>query len=517
MPLKIKLKELLLAGLTGLLLILSFPKWDFELLSWLAFIPLFFAIENKTPRQAFLLGWISALIFFLGSLNWVITTIVTYGHISWSVGFLAFLLMCFILAAYTGAFASAACYCISRLAIKRAILYPFLWTALEFARGHFFIPFPWVSLGYSQYRQVWLIQIADMTSVYGVSFIIVLVNTVLFEIVYLFYFHGKTEKASMVFSKIPLFATLFLLGLTLTYGQLKMMPPVHENSVRVSVIQGNIDQDKKWDERYRHETLGVYQTYSDEAALKKPDLILWPETSVPFLFEREPEYRDALSQSVRTRHTPLLFGSPALEPTPTGNIWRNSAYLLNSDGILMDRYDKINLVPFGEYVPFQSFLFFVNKITDGVGNFKGGTRETVFEIPGYRFGNLICFEVIFPELFRKFVNQGAAFMTTMTNDAWFGDSSAPYQHFSMVVFRAVENRTPIARAANTGISGFIDTRGNILLASPLFVPMALTYDLKYFNEITFYTRYGDVFGWTNLSASLLMICFAFWKRSPNAR
>lgn len=509
---KEKLKDILLAGLTGLLLVFCFPKWDLEALSWIAFIPLLFAIENKNPRQAFFLGWVSGLVFFLGSLNWIIATIVTYGHIAWATGFLSFLLMCIILALYTGTFAWATGFCFRALPLPKTLLYPVIWTGLEFIRGHFFIPFPWLSLGYSQYRQIWLIQMADITSVYGVSYIIILINTLLFEFAFLFYFHGKAEKSPWLFSKAPLIGTLLVLISILAYGRIRMTLPLKEHSVRVSVIQGNIDQDKKWDERFRSETLTKYEMYSRQAILKKPDMILWPETSVPFLFERELVYRKRLSQLVSSLHTPLLFGSPALDKTSSGSDWYNSAYLLNSDGNLLDRYDKMNLVPFGEYVPFQSLLFFVNKITEGIGNFKGGTHPTVFDISGRKFGNLICFEVIFPELFRTFVIQGADFMTTITNDAWFGETSAPYQHFSMVVFRAVENRTPIARAANTGISGFIDSRGNILVTSPLFVPTELTVDLKYFKERTFYTEYGDIFGWTVLSAALLMIGYAFLKR-----
>lgn len=513
---KENLKDILLAGVTGLLLVFSFPKWDIEGLAWIAFIPLFFAIENKSPLQAFLLGWFAGFIFFFGSLDWVITTIVTYGHIAWLTGFLAFFLMSLILAAYAGAFCSVTRLCAS-LSLPKAILFPLLWTGTEFLRGHFLIPFPWDSLGYSQYRQLWLIQISDLTSVYGVSFFIILANTVLFEIIYIFCFHGKEEKLPFTFSWLPAITTFFLLLSIVGYGKIRLIPPPGGKSVRISVIQGNIDQNQKWDEQYRDETLSIYEKLSRQASEKQPELILWPETAVPFLFEREPVYRERLRRFIAEIHTPLLFGSPALDKAPSGNNWFNSAYLLNSDGALAGRYDKINLVPFGEYIPFQSILFFVNKLTEGIGDFKGGTRPTVFSLPDHPVGTLICFEVIFPELFRKFVEGGAVFMTTMTNDAWFGETSAPFQHFSMVVFRAVENRTPVARAANTGISGFIDSRGNILSNSPLFVPAQLTYDLKYYEEKSFYTRHGDVFGWSVLSAALLIIGYALMKRKYHAR
>lgn len=513
---KINLNDILFAILTGFLLIFSFPKWDIEALAWVAFIPLFFSIENKNPLHAFLLGWIAGLVFFFGSLNWIITTIVTYGHIPWIVGFFAFLLMSFILASYPGLFSWGIRYCSRYYSLPKTILYPVLWTGLEFFRGHFFIPFPWASLGYSQYHQIRLIQFADLTSVYGVSFLIIMINTALFEPLYIYFYHGKFEKPPFIFSWSPIVFTLFVLFSILAYGNYKLIPPGKGKVVRISVIQGNIDQNKKWDERFRNETLLDYEQLSRRAAERHPDLILWPETAVPFLFEREPVYRDSLSQFVKTLHVSLLFGSPAVNLKPFGTEWYNSAYLINSDGILVDRYDKINLVPFGEYIPFQPLLFFVNKLTEGIGDFKGGTRPTVFALADHPFGTLICFEVIFPELFRKFVDQGAVFMTTITNDAWFGRTSAPYQHLSMVVFRAIENRTPIARAANTGISGFIDSRGNILKSTSLYVQDQMTDDLKYYKEKTFYTQHGDVFGWSILSIGTVIIGYSFTKRNHYA-
>ncbi|MHB8483673.1 MAG: apolipoprotein N-acyltransferase [Nitrospiria bacterium] len=508
--------DTLLAVFTGTSLIFIFPKWDQEALAWVAFIPLLLSLEKKFPARAFYLGWVAGVVFFFGSLNWIITTIVTYGQISWITGFFAFSLMVIILSLYFGAFAWGIAYCSNILHFPKTIYIPTLWTALEFIRGHFFIPFPWVSLGYSQYLHLPLIQISDLTSVYGISFLIMLVNTVLFEIIAVFYFHGKEASPSSRFSWLPLACTLFVFLLVLSYGYIRLIPPdVPAKSVKISVVQGNIDQNKKWDEKFRNKTLSYYEDLSREADKNHPDMIIWPETSVPFLFEQELKYQTELKRFVKDLRTPLLFGSPSVTRSSRGEEWFNSAYLLNSDGNRVDRYDKMNLVPFGEYVPFQSLLFFVNKITEGIGDFRSGERHTVFQLPNHPFGTLICFEVIFPELFRQFVNKGAVFMTTITNDAWFGRSSAPYQHFSMVVFRAIENRTPIARAANTGISGFIDSRGKIEEMTPLFVSAQLTYELKYYGERTFYTRHGDIFGWGILTTGLLIIGYTCWKRKKS--
>ena len=506
-----KLKETLLAAVSGILLTLAFPTWNLSGFAWIALIPLFFAIEGKSPARAFWLGWISGFFFFFGTLSWIITTIVTYGHISRLTGFLAFSLMCIILSLYPGLFAWGITICRRSLSVPRSVVNPLIWTGTEFLRAHFFIPFPWSSLGYSQYQQTALIQFSDITSVFGVSFIILLVNTVLFEPVFLILSHGRTERPPFRFSRIPLVATAGLFSAIFIYGAVKLHEPGPGFEVKVSVIQGNVDQDRKWDDRYRNETLLKYEELTRRAASDHPDLILWPETAAPFLFEREPVYREKLERFIAEIRIPLLFGSPALDPSPEGDKWFNSAYFLDSAGRIVDRYDKMKLVPFGEYVPFHRLLFFVNKITEGIGDFSAGNRSTVFAWANRSFGTLVCFEVIFPEVFRTFVSGGADFMTTITNDAWFGETAAPYQHFSMVVFRAIENRTPVARAANTGISGFIDSRGRILATSALFVTDEITGRLKYYREKTFYSNFGDVFGWSVLIMSLTVLIIAFRK------
>ncbi|MDE3034482.1 MAG: apolipoprotein N-acyltransferase, partial [Nitrospirota bacterium] len=240
------------------------------------------------------------------------------------------------------------------------------------------------------------------------------------------------------------------------------------------------------------------------------DLVIWPEAATPFLFEREKDYKLEVMDLVRSRQVPLLFGSPALRYYPDGRPYLlNSAYFLSQDGMLLGRYDKRHLVPFGEYIPLHSsLLFFLDKLVEGIGDFEAGTQATVLPLPSPHtqvsgspsqskaaFGVVICYEVIFPNLVREFAANGADFMVTITNDAWFGKSAAAYQHFGMVVLRAVENRRAFARAANTGISGFIDQQGRILEASPIFEEAALSRRISLERTLTFYTRYGDVFAY----------------------
>jgi apolipoprotein N-acyltransferase len=223
---------------------------------------------------------------------------------------------------------------------------------------------------------------------------------------------------------------------------------------------------------------------------------------MPFWFEREAAERDDLLRFVREERLVLLFGSPAFD-VERGRVARayNSAYLVSADGAVLGRYDKRHLVPFGEYVPLSSLLFFVDKLVEGIADFSPGAGPTVFPVGTARIGALICYEVIFPELTRRAAADGATVMATITNDAWYGRSAAPYQHFDMVVFRAVENRIPFARAANTGVSGFIDAGGRVLSASDLFVPAARAAALAPRTRTTFYTRYGDVFAWLCVGAT----------------
>jgi len=220
-----------------------------------------------------------------------------------------------------------------------------------------------------------------------------------------------------------------------------------------------------------------------------------------------------LEEFVKQGGVPILFGSPTYEVRGRGSvILRNSAFLVRSDGEIDAEYDKFHLVPFGEYVPLKDVLFFVKKMVQAIGDFASGTEFTVMKVPvrgadgkSVTISTVICYEIIFPDLVRRFVDRGASVITTITNDAWFGKTSAPYQHFTMAVFRAVENRVPVARAANTGISGFIDAKGRILSASPIFTEAYLSQTLTPGSKKTFYTRYGDVFSYLCCLVGILVL------------
>jgi apolipoprotein N-acyltransferase len=494
-----------LAAFSGLLLAVSFPAFNLPLLAWIALAPLFLALRGQSVLNGFLLGGISGIVYFAGTVSWVTNSMHVYGRIPFVPASLLMLLLCAYLALYPAVFGAAAVHIRKSHPSLFFVAAPALWTALELARTHVFSGFPWSLLGYSQFTALPVVQIADITGVYGVSFLIVSVNAALAEFI--------MDKKSYV----GLIAVMAALLLVLGYGFVRLRTPEQRAGISISVVQGNIEQDKKWDPAFQLETLAVYRQLTREALAEQPDLVIWPETAAPFYFSVAAPIDQALTSDlvsfVKQNRVPLLFGSPTYEVQPNRHIvGHNSAFLLSAEGRVEETYHKIHLVPFGEYVPLKRVLFFVEKMVLPIGEFQAGNEYTVMTVPvrgnashGVTVSTVICYEIIFPDLVRRFVDKGANVITTITNDAWFGRTAAPYQHFSMAVFRAVENRVPVARAANTGISGFIDAQGHILAASEIFTRTHLTRTLVPGVERTFYTRFGDLFSYACVLASLIWL------------
>ncbi len=504
-------RQIVLAATSGLLLPLCFPKFDLGLLAWVVLIPLHLALDGSSRWFAFRLGWLSGTIGSTGIMAWVVTAMTTYGKVPLPVSYAILLLLALYLGLFVALYSAGLVWFRSLIPRYGLFAAPCLWVALELARTYLFSGLPWSLLGYSQYRQLDLIQVADHLGVYGVSFLIVLVNVALAELIaWLMPLFRGFRPARLPWELVA--SSTILVGLAWAYSttlivQETILPP--KMSIQVGVVQPNIDQAVKWNEVYREETLKRYDQLTESFGYGS-DLIVWPEAATPFVYEREPLYQLQLIAIANRAAAPLLFGSPAVRYDQNRRPYLlNSAYLLSPEGPLLGRYDKQHLVPFGEYIPLKSsLLFFLDKLVEGIGDFQAGPGATLFSFTprlsgsnkdsvtrSVKFGVAICYEVIFPDLVRHFAKNGAEFLVTITNDAWFGDSSAPMQHFSMVVFRSVENHLAFARAANTGISGFIDPYGRILQASPVFAQTALQSTLPIRQPHTFYTRYGDVFAY----------------------
>ncbi|HXZ24706.1 MAG TPA: apolipoprotein N-acyltransferase [Nitrospiria bacterium] len=511
---------LVLPVASGMLLALSFPRYDFESLAWIALVPLLLAIRGASWKAAFSQGWLTGLVFFAWTLSWVINAMHEYGRVPLIISFFVMLLLAGYCALFVGLFTTI----LSRIKDWRGLTpvwtAPLLWVVLELARAHLFSGFPWALLGYSQFHNLSLIQIADVTGVYGVSYLLVLVNALVARIAEAIIArttaHDPDYPISLPWISAPLAAAV--IALVVAYGHWRLSPQTDmgmEHTVRIGLVQPNINEARKWDVLYRRETMDRHERLTAQV-VQGADLVIWPEASTPFLFDVETAYRDEVLTFVRDHGVPLLFGSPALaNRTDDQPRLTNSAYLVSGDGTVLDRYDKVHLVPFGEYVPLKTVLFFLDKLVVGIGDFVPGPGPHVMSGPGGQFGIVICFEVIFPDLVRQFVDQGADYMVTITNDAWFGDSGAPYQHFAMVVFRAIENRIPFARAANTGISGFIDAEGHILRTTEIFVEGALSGEIRTGNPRTFYTANGDLFAY-GCGILTLLITPVAWRRARRA-
>jgi apolipoprotein N-acyltransferase len=485
------------AALSGGLLVLSFPIVNLWPVAWFFLVPLLLCIRGKKGKDAFLLGAFAGAIAYLGLIYWVVVAVHRYGNIPLPLAIPILLLLVIYLSLYWGAFAFLASYVREKGEWIALLTFPALWVGLEYLRSFLLSGFPWALVGYSQYLNTPIVQIADITGVYGVSFLLILCNTLLF----LWIVRWRGRKG------VPLQVTIFtivLVALAFAYGYWKIKTPLTtDKKLTIGVAQGNIEQDVKWDQGFQKETLEIYRKLSLELSKASPHLVIWPETAVPAYFPSGTGLDQKVMAIPHQLNTYLLFGSLSSRKQGEEVKVYNSAYLISPRPRILSRYDKMHLVPFGEYVPLSSFFPFFNSLV-GIGNITPGEEVVVFQLPHGKFGTLICFEVIFPELCRKFVRNGADFMVTITNDAWFGRTSAPYQHLAQATFRSIENRIWLVRAANTGVSAFIDPWGRINTASGLFTREVLTgeIDLKG-GKMTFYAQYGDLFA---IFCSLLGIC-----------
>jgi apolipoprotein N-acyltransferase len=509
------MKDYLKAIISGLLWAFAFPKFNLEFFAWFALVPLLFAIYSGNARRAMALGWVTGMVFYFITMSWVVNTLINYGNIPTVLSWLILSLLVAYMSLYVGLFAALVRRFSKNHPVYLFLLAPVTWTALEYLRSmHSIYGFSWQGLGYSQFQLIPVIQMASITGVYGISALIVLVNAGLFVLL-----HPAFEQYPVwrKYRRRVGATTLSLLLMCVGYGGwiLKQEPVYSNPPVRVGLIQGNIPQQMKWDPAYRNDVLDRYRNLTLKAAVLQPDLMVWPEAVTPFYFGKDIAGTEYVLNVVRDSKTPLLLGSPAIEQImdlsapgdPVSTHLYNSAYFVSAEGEPQGRYDKIHLVPFGEFVPFRSLLFFIDKLVVGIGDFERGRETQMFKQGNHGFAVSICFEIIFPDLVRQPVKQGANYLVNITNDAWFGHSAASYQHMSMVAMRAVENRVPIVRAANTGITGTVDAYGRIINATEIFeAGWVIARIQPSHSRPGFYSTYGDIF---SQACVLLVPLFAF--------
>ena len=494
----------LAAILSGLMLTASFPPGNTDWIAWIALVPLLAAIQDRPPAQCIRLGFAAGIIHFLSLMYWIVVVIKAYGGLNIVLSLLVLFALCAYLALYPALFSLF----FSRVHTSRfgLLLAAGLWVGLEYIRGWFLTGLPWCLLGYSQAARLSLIQISDLTGVYGVSFLVAAVNVLVFGLIF------DRAMARSLARKLEGVFVLVLLLLTIVYGLGKTADtrPAKASGPRLSVavIQGNIDQSKKWRPEFQQKTMDIYHHLSRDASRRDPDLVVWPETAVPFFFQDPSPLSARVFAVAGLTGADLLFGSPAYAERNDAVYYFNRAYLLAPEDRTIVSYDKVHLVPFGEYVPLQKFFPFVQRLVASAGDFSAGQRVAPLKRPGYAAGVLICYEAIFPDLARQQSMEGADILVNLTNDAWFGRTSAPFQHLAMSVFRSVETRLPMVRAANTGISAFIHPSGRVMQRAGLFEEAVLQGDIHPNRGMrTFYTRHGDLLPLFLLAAIFVKLIF----------
>ncbi len=496
-------KDFILIVLSCLLLRLSFPPWDFFFLSWFCFVPFLLVLDRKKPWGAFGAGYLMGILFFSTTLYWFI-------HVTLPGVILIILYLSLYFALFALAYALLIPYTPQKIVGAKKqinpqrsfwfelILIPSLWVGLEYIRGHLFTGFGWVCLGHSQYKNLWISQVADITGVGGVSFFIMLVNRVITQWVVVCMIPKSKARPSLRHESL---AIGILICLVLGYGLFRQQQTDHEPEISVAVVQANIPQEEKW---VRSNWPRIMQKYFDlttrvSALQPRPELILWPETAFPGFIWEAPDLFVDLKDLVIDIKTPLLLGAV----TQRQEQYYNSALMISTQGQVSEQYDKLHLVPFGEYVPLRNVFPFLADIIP-IGDFTPGDQYTIFFLPKsreirYSFSTMICFEDTLPWIARGFVQRGAQFLINITNDAWFLDTVAPWLHLQASVFRAIENHRTLIRAANTGVSCFIDPLGRIYKTltndrdKATFIEGIAAAKILLSSQKTIYTKIGDLF------------------------
>ncbi len=504
-----------LSIMTGVLLFVAFPGGgEFWPLVFVALVPVIHGSSKGLLRNSFMAGLSCGLVHYSLLLYWLVTVLAKYGGLPLYFAIPAFLLLVFYMSLYFGLFTVVAAF-LSRSLPAHVLLFllPALWVGIDWFRAVFLTGFPWMDLGYSLYATPQLIQIADILGHHGLTYLIVFVNYLLFLLV-----NRKKSAAAYLSLLLPGIVVLAGYGYyshtryQTIEGEIQAQLP---KGVGIGIVQGNMDQAVKWTASKQRETVDTYIGLTKSLESEYPlQFVVWPETAMPFYPSASTETL-TLIDFATSSGLAILTGSPwyeMIDVEARKMKFYNSAFLLQSDGKIGGSYYKSHLVPFGEYVPLKQFLPFLAPLVEAVGDFSPGTIEKPIGHQRVRAGVLICFESVFPELSRSWVKADANLLVNLTNDAWYGKSSAPYHSLAMTVLRAVETRRAVVRSANTGISAFIAPDGRITKQSEIFVPWAAASTVVLLENRTFWVRYGYLFGPVCLLFGLCGTLFVYFRQ-----
>ena len=549
----IPLRLWLLAALSGILQVLPFPiagptpLWRTSF-CWVALLPLLWALvgESKTAkvltlRQGAILGYVCGFVWYLGNCYWIYQTMYLYGGLAEPIAAGILILFCLYLGLYHALFAALIVACRARFGRHIALLFvPFAWVAVELARARI-TGLPWDLLGVAQVDNPLLTRLAPFAGVYALSFVIAAINALWLV---------RIRVRERRFTR-PLLTGIGVAVIVLYVFALRIVP-MHKTSpvtARATLVQENLevgaaDTGPHLSAQQLLQTFsalslnpsrsrcnGIPELPSTRCFVFAPQsssrdgyartsvatsLIVWPESPAPFE-ERDPQFRDAMSALAREARAPVIVGNIGIDRTDANsrgyNLF-NSASFVTPDGDFAGRYDKMHLVPFGEYVPFKAFFFFAKNLLNEVGTFDPGTHRVVFTTGGHTYGTFICYESIFANEVRQYVQQGAEVLVNISNDGWYGDTSAPWQHLNMVRMRAIENHRWVLRATNTGVTAAIDPYGRVTAAAPRHIRTALQIGFGYEHDVTFYAAHGDLFAYLCALVTTLALAFSL-KRKMN--
>ena len=459
------------------------------------------ALPGQPPLRAFALGLTTGTAYFVGTIYWTGTVLVAFGDLHPALAAIAMLLLSLYLAIYPALTALITSRLIARAGARGLFFAPVAWVATEFARGYVFGGFPWVPLGNSQVAVLPVAQLASVLGVYGLSALVAAVNATL---AFALLTSGRTRMVAVGVTTLVLIAVGGWGTWRIADGSLTR----EGTPIRVGLVQGNIAQEDKWNPREARRIFTTYIAMTRDVVRRGAQYVIWPESSTPFSFEdpiANPEGDAMLRDLAREVRVPILFGSDQVirrEPPGQSELY-NAAFLLEPDGRTAAVYRKIHLVPFGEFFPFQRWITFVAPLVQRFAPFSAGDAPVMLPVGSHRASTANCSEVVFPALARDAVAAGSELLTTVTNDGWYGRSSAPYQHFEMASMRAIEQGRYLARAANTGISGIVDPYGRTVARSGIFEQVGLVGEARFLTGRTVYSLIGDVIAHVSIALTVL--------------
>ena len=509
------------ALVSGVLLALSFPRFGHPAFGWIALVPLLVALSGwrmrpgtlagQPPLRAFALGLTAGTVYFIGTVYWTGAVVQTFGGLSAPVAIFGMVMLAVYLGVYPALAVLVTSHLVRRAGWRGLLVFPAAWVATEYWRGSYIMGgFPWVPLGNSQVTVLPIVQLASVAGVYGLSLLVATVNALL---ALALVSAGRRRHVLLGAAvAVPLLCAAGGIvrlreGSLLTAGE----------PLTVGLVQPNIAQATKWDSSQARRIFTTHVAITRDVARRGAQFVLWPESSLPFRFDDHAEGRAALEELARDLDIHLLFGADELVEGTTSY---NSAFLLSPEGERLAVYRKIHLVPFGEFIPYGDWMRFFPPLVETLGGFAPfapGDEVVMLPIGATAASTAICYEVVYPALIARAVAQGSQLLTTITNDGWYGTSSAPYQHFEMAAMRAVEQGRYLVRAANTGISGIVDPYGRARERAAIFEEAGLVGEVRLLNGRTIYSRIGDAVAFAAIGLTLVALLAARRGAAPRGR